>query len=383
MRNGHGVAVIGAGPAGLQTAICLRKAGMEPVVFEEHAGIGTHKLCAGLISRSGAESLGLRLDGCVQNQVRGARLYSPGGVMLRVERPRTVAYVVDRRGFDQSLLKTARGMGISVCPGTRLMGLDDGALALRQDGRRLRWRFDVAVGADGAGSMTRRLFGLEDRGVRLVRTAQAECTGRFDPGFVEVRLGGFAPGFFAWLIPLDAGRARIGLGSVERTDCARALRALIPALWPGAAPRSVVTGVIPFGPPVARAYASNAALVGDAACQVKSTSGGGIVFGMKAGAHLAASIVDYLRRGTPLASYARRTAALDRELRIHWKIRSWYNGLSDAEIDDLFSRLKDEGIEEFLSAKGDMDCPSRFISRLALKPGYWFMAGTLAAIALS
>ena len=76
-------------------------------------------------------------------------------------------------------------------------------------------------------------------------------------------------------------------------------------------------------------------------------------------------------------------AALHRELRLHWKIRSWYNTLREKEIDELFLRLKREGIEEFLAKKGDMDTPSRFVSRLALKPGYWFMAGTLAAIALA
>jgi digeranylgeranylglycerophospholipid reductase len=383
MRNGHGVAIIGAGPAGLQTAIGLRKAGMDPVVFEARAAGGAHKLCAGLISRAGVESLGIRLEGCLENRVRGARLYSPGGVLLEVARPQAVAYVVDRRSFDQGLLRQARQMGIAICPGTRLVDRDGGALVLRQDGRCLRWNYDVVVGADGAGSMTRRLFGMDYGAGPVLHTAQAVCTGTFDPDFVEVRLGGFAPGFFGWLIPMGAGSAKIGLGSTADTDCAPGLRAFIARTWPGARAQRVVRGVIPLGAPLPRIQASNVALVGDAACHVKATSGGGIVFGMKAGAHLAASIDDYLRRGTPLASYERRLAGLTRELRLHWKIRSWYNALRDAEVDELFSRLKDEGIEEFLSAKGDMDCPSRFLPRLALKPGYWFMAGTLAAIAMA
>jgi digeranylgeranylglycerophospholipid reductase len=379
----HDVAIIGSGPAGLQTAIGLRQAGLDPIVFEEHAAVGGHKLCAGLISRSGVESLGLPLDGCLQNRVRGARLYSPGGIVLEVSRPQPVAYVVDRPAFDMALMRRARSLGVAVCTGARLMDVDDGALVIRKDGRRLLWRTDVVVGADGAGSTTRRLFGLDGARHRGLRSAQAVCSGTFDPDFVEVRLGGFAPGFFGWLIPMSRTRAKIGMGSLADADCAAALRSFMARTYPDAQPQRIVSGIIPYGPPLPRVQSSNAALVGDAAFQAKGTSGGGIVFGVKAADVLARCIADRRRRGTSLDAYEKGCASIHRELRLHWKIRSWYNAMGEHEIDALFARLKREGIEEFLAARGDMDTPSRFVPRLALKPGYWFMAGTLAAIAFA
>jgi digeranylgeranylglycerophospholipid reductase len=398
------VAIVGAGPAGLQTAIRLKELGVDPIVFEEHRAVGAHKLCAGLISRAGVDALGLPMEECVQNTVRGAKIFSPDGTMLKVERADTVAYVVDRKLFDQALLKKARLMGISVCTDARLMSAEDGALAMRVDGRNLRWKADVVVGADGAGSTTRRLAGLDGNGHALLRTAQALCAGRFDQDYVEVHLGGSAKGFFAWVIPMGDGKAKIGLGidgaagggfgaaeggrdANGGVDCPAALRAFISQRVPDAAPHRIVSGVIPFGPPLPAVQAraafmgGDAALVGDAAFQVKATSGGGIVFGMKAGRLLADSIVDHFRRGTPLAAYQRRLAPINRELRIHWKIRSWFNALPEPEIDATLSSLKKSGIEEFLSERGDMDAPSRFVRRMAVSPSFWFMARTLVAIA--
>ena len=40
-----GVAIIGAGPAGLQAAITLAQSGHPPIVFEEHSTIGQPVQC--------------------------------------------------------------------------------------------------------------------------------------------------------------------------------------------------------------------------------------------------------------------------------------------------------------------------------------------------
>ena len=382
-RGVRRVAIIGAGPAGLQTALHLRSAGLEPIVFEEHGRIGAHKLCAGLISRRGAEELGLDLSECLQTSVRGARLYSPDGTMLQVERSRPVAHVVDRRLFDQSLLKKARAAGISVCTATRLVGRDDEALVLRSDGRTLRWGCDCVVGADGAGSTTARLFGLLPGDRPPLRSAQVECEGTYDPHFVEVHLGNFARGFFGWLIPIDNHRAKVGLAAVDGDDCRTRLRRLISDKGLGTPTHRIISGAIPFGPPLLRVASGSAALVGDAAFHTKATSGGGIVFGMRSAGILARCIAQAAHAREATARYAASLAGLHRELLLHWKIRSWYNGLRDMEVDALFARLKKAGVEEFLSERGDMDAPSLFLPRLAASPRFWFMGGSLLVILFS
>ena len=270
-----------------------------------------------------------------------------------------------------------------MCTGTRLAGREDGALLFHADGRTLRRRFDFVIGADGEGSTTGRLFGLEPGRRGTLRSSQAVCEGEFDPSFVEVHLGDFARGFFAWLIPIDARHAKIGLGAVYAEDCPARLRSFIARRFPRVLMHRVVSGVIPFGSPPVRVAAGGVALVGDAAFHTKATSGGGIVFGMRSAGILAACIAHAECPEAVPSLYTARLSAIHRELLLHWKIRSWFNSLRDAEINALFARLKKAGMEEFLSQRGDMDAPSLFLPRLAVSPRFWFMARALLSIAFA
>jgi flavin-dependent dehydrogenase len=146
--------------------------------------------------------------------------------------------------------------------------------------------------------------------------------------------------------------------------------------------------VIPIGPPLPLAQAGSIALVGDAAFHTKATSGGGIVYGMKAANLLAASIAAVVGRdgsghAPSLRSYERALAGINRELRLHWKIRRWCNALPESRIDAMFETLKRRGIEDFLARQGDMDAPSAFVGRLAVSPAYWFLTRELAGIAMA
>jgi hypothetical protein len=57
-----------------------------------------------------------------------------------------------------------------------------------------------------------------------------------------------------------------------------------------------------------------------------------------------------------------------RELEMHWKIHQFQSNMSNAELDKFFLKVKDAGIERFLSTHGDMDEPTRFIHKLFATP---------------
>ena len=152
---------------------------------------------------------------------------------------------------------------------------------------------------------------------------------------------------------------------------------------PGVRAYAPQSSLIPYGLPLQGIVKNNMALVGDAAFQTKSTSGGGIIFGMESGNVLAQTIASELKKTGSIKDYEKNLKNINRELKMHWKIRNYVNSLNNEQIDKLFVKLKNKGIEEFLETNGDMDNPSKFIGKLAKSPKYWFMAKTLLGIARS
>ncbi|MBT4596460.1 MAG: NAD(P)/FAD-dependent oxidoreductase, partial [Candidatus Diapherotrites archaeon] len=205
----NSVAIIGAGPAGLQTAMRLKQEGFESIVLEEHERIGMPENCAGLISKNGIDDLKVDLQGCLQNKVRGARIFSPNGTELKITSKDTVAYVVDRKRFDLELMQKARNMNIHIATNTKLIDVRNQTLFVQAGGRGELKKAETVVGADGVNSTVRHLMGLKTNKDNFVHTIQAICTGEFDENYVQLHLGDFAKGFFAWVIPITDKKARI------------------------------------------------------------------------------------------------------------------------------------------------------------------------------
>ena len=97
---------------------------------------------------------------------------------------------------------------------------------------------------------------------------------------------------------------------------------------------------------------------------------------MKSANILAQTIADTLNKKATLKDYEKRMKDLNKELKLHYKIRRYANSLTPQEIDELFVKLKNKGIEEFLEKEGNMDEPSKFVGKLLTNPAYFTMLGT-------
>jgi geranylgeranyl reductase family protein len=370
------IAIIGAGPVGLQTAIRLKEMGFEAIVLEEHDTIGVPEHCTGLISKKGVEELGIHLGDSLQNTIRGAKLFSPSGVMIKIKSKEAVAYVVDRKEFDSILLRRARLIGVHVATETKLIDVRNSTLFVQSQKRGELRKADIIVGADGVNSTIRHLIGLETTKDSFIHTIQTTCTGEFDPEMVEVHLLDYAKGFFAWVVPISKDKAKVGIGSVLGENISEALKKFISEKLKDARPYHYESALIPYGEPLTGIVKGNLVLVGDAAFQTKATTGGGVIFGMKSAEVLAQTISDTLKGKTNLNSYENKMSELNKELKLHWKIRKYANSLTPEETDELFRKLKKKGIEEFLAKEGNMDEPGKFIGKLMTNPAYFTMLGT-------
>jgi len=370
--------VIGAGPAGLHCAALLAEQGFDASVFEEHSTIGRPVQCAGLVSKTGIEQLGIKLQNSIVNEIKGARIFSPWGESITIACNETVAFVVDRFEFDQLFLRKAKNFGCEVKTDSKLIdlrpsgkGSSENSLFMQSSGHGELLRSKITVGADGPNSIVRHSIfpGLFEKD--FVQAFQIRAEGNFEKAFVEMHFGKFAPGFFAWIVPESKSIARVGIAAKPGLNAADCLNEFIQQKSLELKPLSKNSALIPIARPAKQLAAGNVLLVGDAASQTKATTGGGLVFGLKAAGACAETISNHLKHHKPLSDYGKNLQAIDKELSLHWRIHSYLHSMKPEQLDVLFRKAKAAGIEQFLSQHGDMDNPSRFMRKMLFKPKMW------------
>lgn len=338
------VHVVGAGPAGSIAAISAIRSGHEAVVSEEHGQAGLPRNCSGLFSRDGLESLSPYLDyrRHIINAIHGARI-SFAGEELVVRRREPVAFVCDRAGMDRSLAESAESAGAEMRYGERVSD---------------SFRSDSIIGADGPLSGVARHFGFPGM-KRHVATLQAfiACAPE-DPHMIEMHLSNARfPGFFAWVIPHDECSAEFGVGvEVPRRPL---------AAWTGFMKMKGIKGpplpsgfVIPISPrprTAMRKAGKSILLAGDAAGQVKATTGGGVIFGGNCAAIAGRHAHD--PQGYELAWRMR----FGPDLAMHRAIHRFLASRSDAQLSAFCRRIKKLNLDSYLSHHGHMDRPTRML----------------------
>mgnify|MGYP006267304517 FL=1 len=175
-----------------------------------------------------------------------------------------------------------------------------------------------------------------------------------------------APGFFGWIIP-SGDTARVGLCVGEGNAYAYLTRMLrrpeVEKYTKGAQPILYIVGGIPIGCP-RRAYADRVMVVGDAACQAKATSGGGIFTSL----HCASLAADTALEALEKEDYSPRmmhryhrawTKSIGKELRKDLAIHESFEKLTDAHFEELFEIFDDPEILQLIETTADIDFPSK------------------------
>jgi geranylgeranyl reductase family protein len=368
------VIVIGGGPIGSYTACQLARRGYQVMVLERKSRIGDQVLCTGIIGRECLDSFTIDRH-LVLREANSARLFSPSAKQLQVWRPQTQAYIIDRAGLDIAMANRARRNGAKYILNCRAYDIaiekDRVSISASNQGREEIFAARAAVIAAGFGSQLPELLRLGQIN-DWVLGVQAEVTVS-DVDQVEVYLGrAIAPGFFAWLVPIVPDRARLGL--LSRRDNRRHFHQLVssPVVKTKIVPDEFKLEYdgIPLRP-LPRTYRERIIVVGDAAGQVKPTTGGGIYYGLIC-ADFAASTLSQALANNDLS--ARNLARYQRcwhkklgpELKIGYWVRQLYERLSDGQIDRIFDIMSTSGATESLLNDTDIsfDWHSKTVLRL-------------------
>ena len=386
MKKKPDIVVVGGGPCGSYAAYTAAKLGAEVLVCEEHEEIGAPKHCAGHLNISSLRRLGLRVPrGAVENEIRGAVFISPSGkqFVLRCHAP--VTYVVNRELFDKHLFDLALKAGVHYCLRSRVKSLlfDSGSVkgvALKGEER---LEANVVIDAEGCSSKLLKKTGLNGvEGSMMVKGAQAEvdCVEGTEEDMVEVYLGNkVAPGFFAWIIPRNDGSAKVGLAT-ESGDPRDYLRRFMEK-HPVASEklkksRTTYTSFhpIPLAGPIPKTFSDGFLVVGDAASQVKPTTGGGVIFGLTCAriagevAYEAVKMQDFSEAF--LSRYQSRWKRLvGFDLAAMLRMRRMLNSLSDSRIDGMIDLCRKLGVDSVLEKVGDLDFQGRSLIPMIKYPG--------------
>ena len=341
-KSSRNVAIVGGSAAGLFTASLLARQGVDVRVFErietlepaERTLIVTHRM---------QDLLGKTSESAILNRIRRFELFTDGRMAtVPLKNP---DLIIERRTLIQGLAEQAQMAGASVELGRRFHALHPNGRGLileverTSDGGREEIHAPTIVGADGAQSRVARAAGWQP----LATVPLMQAIVRLPKGMAaDTSRVWFIPQdtpYFIWLVPESETRGALGIIGETGAETRRALEHFMekkhfePMEFQGAR-IPVYTKWIPVH---RRLGNGSVYLAGDAAGQVKVSTVGGIVTGLRGALGVAQAILNH--------GASAELQALRRELDVHLLLRKTLHDFEQKDYSLLVDLLNDSARE--------------------------------------
>jgi digeranylgeranylglycerophospholipid reductase len=341
MKKKFDIIVIGAGPIGSYTAYQLADKGFAVGLFDEKKEIGNNVICAGVIGKEAFKRYDLP-SGSILSRIDSVSFVSPSNQRLEYEPRDVIAYVVDRSKFDKGLLKIAKRFGADVHMNHRVTNITTSHDFYIVRCKNKKYQARAVVIATGVNYGLHTKIGM-CKPPKFLYGSQIEMPLSYSQSNIQIHMGQeFVPGSFGWVIPAGDNTSRIGVIMKRRgiTWLAKMLEQRLNFSVSKLNRTELKMKPIAFGP-VKRSVKGNILAVGEAAGQVKTTTGGGIFFGLLCSEIAVDQLTKTLSKGKSLTDYeVTWRSALASEIDIGIRLRKIANKLTDKEIEKLFNFIK-------------------------------------------
>ncbi|MFX1516238.1 MAG: geranylgeranyl reductase family protein [Promethearchaeota archaeon] len=279
-------------------------------------------------------------------------------------------YSLHRGNWITHLIEEGKRKGAEVWLSACAVNMERSKVTIKQmDQKSIQITPKVIVGADGVNSKIAQWNRLHEKRpdkdyVIVKQHLMTNLSSDFDPTDVQMFFGDkYSPGAYSWIIPKSNNSANVGAGVRlpmlrNGMNVSKALSNLVnehpvaSQILKGARIDHTIAGVVPVGLPLSNTVnlKSQTLLVGDAACQIVSSVGGGIPPSMVAGTIAARIIAKFFDGTGSLSEYQSRWHEnMMRVLLNAYKLRQFFDKISsgkDSRIQWYMNRLKSGDINK-------------------------------------
>jgi flavin-dependent dehydrogenase len=360
------IIIIGASVSGLYAASLLSKAGADVEVYERSGALDFAPRTY-IVTDKLNEVLGFVPKEVILNEVKYVELFSRSrSATVELARP---DLIIERQKLLLLLTKMAEEAGAKIFLGRRFLSFEssgEGVDVVYRDSTACanrETRADVLIGADGVFSGVARSAShnghfqtaLLQARVRIDKNDISRDTYRvwFDPGRTK---------YFYWLIPESDEIAALGLIADDARQAGGALKSFLREQ--GMEPIEYQSSTVPMHKfqyfTRTNEISRNVFLVGDAAAQVKVTTVGGVVTGLRG----ARAVADAILHGK---KYGEEAGKLKRELDLHLLVRRLLDGFDDLDYDTLIDSMGG-ALNEILSKETRDDLSRMYLDIISSQP---------------
>jgi len=366
----YDVVIAGGSVAGLLCAREIASKGFSVLVIEEDYEIGTPEHCGGLVSIAGLGELGIiPFRKTFDHMIETAEIIAPNGNSFTINSKKQKVIEISRRELDKQIAFQAQKNGAVIKVRTSFQEITDTGIRTKEE------EIDCKIFVDARGVSS--LIHKDRTGI--ISSAQYEIYADWiKKGKVKVMFDQEKyPGFFAWVIPSNEGKGKVGVAG-RGINVSEVLDEILKEKGIHSTIRKIFAPVWIKGP-IKNFVNGKTVIIGDAAGQAKPTTAGGIFTSGMGGVYAGESIAKFLKTNnqTDLEEYQKRwTKRFGKEFEKQIFARKLLEKIDNQTINKLFESITPEIIKD-ISEKDDFDFHTSSIIKLLGMKGSIKTAQTL------